>query len=92
MTVKKITPTTAFGRDYKRYLRSGQYNLAELNKVVDLLAKGVLLPAKYHDHALTGKWHGYRECHIRPNWLLIYHLQKIELGVVRLGSHSELFG
>ena len=49
------------------------------------------LPKKYKDHSLIGNWRGHRECHIKPDWLLIYRIQEQELNLERTGSHSELF-
>ena len=66
---------------------------SELDAVVKLLSEEQSLPLKYKDHALKGNFSGYRECHIRPNWLLMYKIDKIilTLVLVRTGSHSDLF-
>jgi mRNA interferase YafQ len=75
---------------------AGRYRgiiLEELPEIIDKLVNDIPLPARYLDHDLTGNWSGHRECHIRPNLLLVY--QKIgdkELYLARLGSHSEIFG
>lgn len=63
-----------------------------LQKVVDMLLEEKQLPPKYFDHALIGKYKGFRECHIEPNWLLIYMIEKQTktLRLARTGSHSEL--
>lgn len=81
-----------FKKDLKRIVRRG-YNLDLLKKVVDLLAKQELLPEKYKDHSLSGEYIGYRECHITPDWLLIYQIKDDELILVlsRTGTHSDLF-
>jgi len=50
------------------------------------------LEEKYRDHPLTGNWRGYRDCHIQPDWLLIYRIADVELQLIRTGSHAELFG
>ena len=64
-----------------------------LDEAVTILANGEKLPEKYHDHELTGNWKEHRECHIQPDWLLIYKLTERELilTLVRTGSHSDLF-
>jgi mRNA interferase YafQ len=65
-----------------------------LRTVVDLLRQGDPLPEQYHDHALIGDYKGSRECHIKPNWLLIYRIEEtvLILTLMRTGSHSDLFG
>ncbi len=65
----------------------------ELDEVVRMLAERQVLAPKYKDHILKGKWTGYRECHIRPDWLLIYKIEQqlLTLVLTRTGSHSDLF-
>ena len=87
--------SAAFKKDVKR--ESKGPNLAALNadlpKVLAALAGDVPLPEAYRDHALVGAWRGFRECHIKPDLLLIYNKPDAEiLNLARLGSHSELFG
>ena len=65
--------------------------MQDLQKVVDLLANSFVLPEKYRDHALIGNWHDCRECHIKPDWLLIYQYTFDGLILIRTGSHSDLF-
>lgn len=81
-----------FKKDLKRIMRRG-YNIELLKKVIDLLAKQELLPEKYKDHNLSGDYIGYRECHITPDWLLVYQIRENELILVltRTGTHSNLF-
>lgn len=88
-----VKVTTGFKKDYKRALRRGM-NLALLEQVVALLAMGEPLPERHRDHALSGDWGDYRECHILPDWLLIYRIegQMLVLTLARTGSHSDLFG
>lgn len=83
--------TTQFKKDYKKLRKSKDTD--RLLAVVDMLRKGAELPAKYRDHALSGYYKGMRECHIAPDWLLIYRIdnQKLVLILSRTGSHSELF-
>lgn len=89
LTIKR---TTQFKRDFKRMVRQG-YDTAELIEVIRKLANNEQLPEKYHDHELKGEWKGFRECHIKPDWLLIYLLngQELILTLTRTGSHSDLF-
>ena len=93
--MRTIQRTSAFRKDYKREAK-GVYRLVlddELGKLFLPLASDILLPPRYQDHALTGAWTSYRECHIRPDLLLIYCKPDNEtLRLVRLGSHGELFG
>ena len=65
-----------------------------LERVVELLAAGETLPEKNKDHALTGNWVGHRECHILPDWLMVYRVEDdvLVLTLTRTGSHSDLFG
>lgn len=82
----------AFKKDYKRIVRRG-YDVRLLEKVIGLLAEQKPLPEQYHDHNLTGNYVGCRECHITPDWLLIYEVDGNELilYLTRTGSHSDLF-
>lgn len=83
-------PSTRFKKDLKKYLHK-QTVIDEFDEVVDLLRRKKKLPEKYRDHFLTGDYHGYRECHIKPDVLLIYRADATCLYLVRIGSHSELF-
>lgn len=87
-----ITYTAQFKRDYKR-IKKRKFNIAELQAVVTMLAEGKTLPETYRDHALIGYRHNARECHIRPDWLLIYSISNgtLVLELLRTGSHSDLF-
>jgi len=80
-----------FKKDFKKLLSSGR-NPDELAAVIQILANEETLPESYRDHALIGDYAGCRECHIRPDWLLIYKVTQTELILVRTGSHSQLFG
>ncbi len=84
--------TAAFRKSYKLMLKRG-LDLTLLNTVVDRLRQGIPLEGKYQDHELTGNFKGFRECHIKPDWLLIYLLEKdiLTLTLVDTGSHSDLF-
>ncbi len=71
--------------------RSGQFQLTDFLQVVAALANDHPLEKRHRDHNLTGNWSHYRECHIQPDWLLIYRLEPGKLTLVRTGSHAELF-
>ncbi|MBS7224869.1 MAG: type II toxin-antitoxin system YafQ family toxin [Clostridiaceae bacterium] len=90
--MREIYFHTSFKKDVKRMKKRG-LPLTELHSVIELLANDTPLPAKYRDHALTGNFSGLRECHIRPDWLLIYRLHENELilSLTRTGTHAELF-
>lgn len=84
--------SSKFNKDYKLIKKRG-CNLDKLKKVVALLRDGIKLPPKYKDHALSGNYANFRECHIEPDWLLIYKIDNsvLILTVFRTGTHSDLF-
>ena len=88
----KIKTTNKFQKDLKRIEKRG-YNLKHLSDVVKIIASGEALPAKYRDHSRGGNYKSYRECHITPDWLLIYELTEDDmvLYLTRTGTHSDLF-
>lgn len=88
----EIQRTSRFKKDYKLAVKRGR-NISKLKEVITLLASGSILPGKYVDHELSGKYSKYRECHIEPDWLLIYRLEEdiLILSLCRMGSHSDLF-
>lgn len=83
--------TTIFKKDLKHAKKCG-YDLQLLNEVVTKLQNGEVLPARNKDHSLSGNWKGYRECHIQPDWLLVYKYieNRLILSLTRTGSHSYL--
>lgn len=83
---------TMFKKDFKRIKKRG-YDISRLEKIVELLANEVPLPEQFKDHNLSSNYNGFRECHIAPDWLLIYQVNNNELVLVlsRTGSHSDLF-
>ena len=91
--MRTIEWTSQFKRDYKREGK-GQHRTTldvELFPIVEALANDQLLDPRYRDHALTGDWKDYRDCHIKPDMVLIYRKpDDVVLQLVRLGSHSEL--
>lgn len=88
----KIRYRNKFKKDLKKVLSQG-HKIDELQVVLDLLVQQISLPEKYCDHALIGNYIGYRECNIRPDWLLIYKVENdiLTLTLTRTGSHSELY-
>ena len=82
--------STKFKRDFKVCAKRG-YNLKRLQNVIDILRVPDSLPPKNIDHNLTGNYAGYRECHVEPDWLLIYQQTETELLLYRTGTHSDLF-
>lgn len=86
-----IQRTSSFKKDYKLIKKRG-YHVEKLKVVVALLADGQDLPEVYRDHALTGNWVGFRECHIEPDWLLVYRFydEQLILSLTRTGTHSDL--
>lgn len=88
----KIVPSTRFKKDLKTAIKRG-YKLDRLQSVVDTLAARKPLPEKCRDHSLAGEYSDYRECHIEPDWLLIYRFmdEELELFLFRTGTHADLF-
>ena len=84
--------TTAYKKSYKLMKRRG-LDPSALDEVVDLLRQGKQLDEKYRDHGLSGNYAGFRECHVKPDWLLIYLIENdiLTLTLVHTGSHSALF-
>ena len=89
--MKQLRLSSPFKKDLKRITRRG-YDRALLDAVVDLLRDGEELPPARRDHALKGEWKGHRECHVEPDWLLVYHATDDELLLARTGTHADLFG
>lgn len=86
----KPDPTRRFKKDFKKYEHNKSVK-KELETVLGILLKEEKLPEKYLDHALTGNYVGFRECHVKPDALLIYWTDDEYVHLVRIGSHSELF-
>ena len=82
--------TTQFKKDYKRVKKQNK-DLDKLRILIEKLVVGKQLEPKDRDHQLTGEWKGYRDCHVEPDWLLIYKRTSDTLILERTGSHSELF-
>lgn len=86
----RLSQTNQFKKDIKRLQKRGK-DLGKLKSVIDLLIAKQPLPPKNRDHQLRGNWVGHRDCHIEPDWLLIYKLLEDELRLERTGTHSDLF-
>ena len=92
-TTYVVKLTTQFKKDYKLAMKRG-WKIGLLDGVIATLAMGRSLPDSARDHALSGNWAGHRECHILPDWLLVYRMEDnvLVLTLTRTGSHSDLFG
>lgn len=89
----KIVYTNRMKKDAKLMKKRGK-DMGELVNVLSLLANGDPLPVQYKDHSLTGNLHDFRECHIEPDWLLMYQIYEdiLILSATATGSHADLFG
>ena len=90
--MREIVVSNQFKKDLKLAKKRG-LDFALLERVVDMLVEGKKLPAQYRDHGLSGDYIGFRECHMEPDWLLIYRVDDrlLELFLFRTGTHSDLF-
>ena len=88
----EIVPSNQFRKDLK-LARKRELKIERLKEVVNILAEQKKLEDKYQDHGLSGEYKGFRECHIEPDWLLVYRIDEdvLELFLFRTGSHSNLF-
>jgi len=87
----KVSFVGRFKKDYKLCQKRG-YNMELLQSIIATLSIPASLPPKYRDHILSGNYANKRECHIQPDWLLIYQQTKDELLLYRTGTHADLFG
>jgi len=88
----RIEQTSRFKKDLKRE-KKGRHKTTlqnELQELLDVLTNGKAIPSRYCDHALSGNWQGFRDCHIKPDLVLIFRITPEALHLVRLGSHSKL--
>lgn len=87
-----VKPTTKFQQDLKKVQKRG-YDILLLTDIIKKLANGEQLPEKNRDHSLTGDYVNCRECHITPDWLLVYEIDKVGLilYLTRIGTHSDIF-
>jgi mRNA interferase YafQ len=86
----RVVQPSSFRKDIKKQKKRGK-DLDKLKAVVDLLIAGETLPARCVDHLLSGNWSGWRDCHIEPDWILIYKITQDTLTLGRTGSHADLF-
>lgn len=83
--------STQFKKDFKKITKLPIQDIVEVGRIISKLQHDEPLADKNVDHALTGKWHGFRDCHIKPDLVLIYRVNNGTLQLARIGSHSELF-
>ena len=88
--MRAVFQTTQFKKDLKRIKKRGK-DLSKLKEVVSIIAKSEALEDRHRDHGLSGDWSGSRDCHIEPDWILIYRVDGESLFLERTGSHSDLF-
>ena len=88
--MRKVSQTAQFSRDLKK-MRKRDKDLAKLRNIVEHLAGDNNLHPKYRDHALIGQWRPSRDCHVEPDWILIYTIDNNSLRLERTGPHSDLF-
>lgn len=83
--------STQFKKDFKRIAKMPIPDILEVGGIISMLQKGEKLPPKNVDHSLAGNWFGFRDCHIKPDLVLIYRVTGNTLQLARIGSHSEIF-
>lgn len=83
--------STQFKKDFKKITKRPIPDIIEVGQVISLLQRNELLEDKHVDHSLAGNWQGFRDCHIKPDLVLIYRVDDDVLQLARIGSHSELF-
>lgn len=86
----RITQTKQFKKDFKRQIKRGK-KTKKLFDFLEVLIEGKKIPESYKDHALSGNWINRRDCHLEPDWLLIYQKRENEIVLERTGTHSDLF-
>ena len=86
----RLSQTAQFKRDIKRQIKKGK-DPKKLSRILEVLLSGSQLSPRYKDHPLKGHWKGRRDCHVEPDWVLIYRISEDEIRLERTGSHSDLF-
>lgn len=89
--MRRLHYSTPFKRDYKRLKKRGA-DMDKLTDAIALLMNDKPLPERFKDHPLQGEYQGARDCHLAPDWVLIYALTENELRLIRMGTHADLFG
>jgi mRNA interferase YafQ len=87
----KLEYSNQFKKDFKKVIKLAIPDVIEVGNVVSTLQRNSKLEAKYVDHPLSGNWSGYRDCHVKPDLVLIYKVDSTTLKLARIGSHSDLF-
>jgi len=90
-TMLKLEYSTQFKKDFKRIAKLPIPDVVEVGHVIKKLQLGKTLPEKYVDHPLSGNWKNYRDCHVKPDLVLIYKVDDTSLKLARIGTHAELF-
>lgn len=83
--------SSQFKKDFKKITKLPIPEIIEVDNVISTLQKGLILESNYVDHALVGNWHGFRDCHIKPDLVLIYRIHDTYLQLARIGTHNEVF-
>lgn len=83
--------SSQFKKDFKKITKLPIPEIIEVGNVISTLQKSLTLDAKYVDHALVGNWHGFRDCHIKPDLVLIYRIHETYLQLARIGAHNDVF-
>ena len=83
--------SSRFKKDFKKITKMPIADIIEVGNVISIIQRGEVLPSKYKDHLLTGNWVGFRDCHVKPDLVLIYRINENTLQLARVGSHSDLF-
>ncbi|MCB1659883.1 MAG: type II toxin-antitoxin system YafQ family toxin [Pseudomonadales bacterium] len=83
--------STQFKKDFKKITKMPISDIIEVGNIISILQRGEKLEQKHVDHSLTGNWAGFRDCHIKPDLVLIYRVFENQLQLARIGSHSDLF-
>ena len=87
----KLEYSTQFKKDFKKIAKLPISDVVEVGHVIKQLQLKETLPAKYVDHSLSGNWQNYRDCHVKPDLILIYKIDNHSLRLARIGSHAEIF-
>ncbi len=83
--------SSQFKKDFKKITKLQIPEIIEVGNVISTLQKSLILDVKYVDHALVGNWHGFRDCHIKPDLVLIYRIHETYLQLARIGTHNDVF-